>query len=110
GKKIQVTRFLFEIFHTPRSPERLQFFFRKFFRRHLQFGFPVGEAASFSLVIPSEVEEFLDRTTIRRQHHAKHYFPTSNVPCDRSSPRRRSAAVRRRTHQIQTRLRRRARP
>src|SRR5437879_9422616 len=46
GKKIETARFLFEILHPPRSPERLQFFFRKFFRRHLRFGFPVGKAAS----------------------------------------------------------------
>src|SRR5205814_6662261 len=47
GKKIEISRSFFEILHPPRSPQCLQFFFRKFFRRHLQFGFPVGEAASF---------------------------------------------------------------
>src|SRR6266540_6885602 len=34
GKKIEITRFLFEILNAPWSPERLQFFFWKFFCRH----------------------------------------------------------------------------
>src|SRR5947208_14310702 len=57
GEKIEIARFFFEILHPPRSPQCLQFFFRKFFRRHLQFGFPVGEADS----LPCRESRFMRR-------------------------------------------------
>src|SRR5207247_6266828 len=34
GKKIEIARFLFEVLHPPGSPERLQFFLRKFLHHY----------------------------------------------------------------------------
>src|SRR5204863_10029646 len=57
GKKIEITRFFFKILHPPRSPQCLQFFFRKFVRRHLRIVPSVGKAAS----IPCRESMFMRR-------------------------------------------------
>src|SRR5262245_26939584 len=48
-KKIVVARFLLEILHAPRRPERLQFFLWKFFHRWFRVGSSFRETEQLSL-------------------------------------------------------------